>query len=99
MIYITALRQKNSFYLKIKGRNLRNRKIYCIIETLYNALLSLAEKDERVISLKNSCTKNVLRLAILGGRHTEGAFNMTIQGIKEIERKYPKNIEFNERMS
>ena len=99
MIHVTAMKQKNSFYLKIKGRSLRNRKIYSKIETLYNALLSLAEKDSRVRKLKGSALKSSLRLAVTGGQHTEGAFNMALQGIKEIERKYPKNISINERMN
>lgn len=98
MIQVTALGQKNSFYLKIKGGSLRNRKIYSKIETLYNALLSLAEKDDRVIKLKGRSEQNVLRLAIKGGRHTEGAFNMVLSGIREIERKHPRNIAFNERI-
>ncbi len=98
MIQVTALGRKNSFYLKIKGRSLKTRKIYSKIETLYNALLSLAEKDDRVIKLKGSSDQNVLRLAITGGRHTEGAFNMVLSGIRELERKHPKNIAFNERM-
>ena len=97
MIQITALGQKNSFYLKIKGRSLSNRKIYSKIETLYNALLSLAEKDDRVIKLKGSTKQNVLRLAVTGGRHTVGAFNMVLSGIRELERKHPKNIALNER--
>ena len=99
MIQVTALGQKNSFYLKIKGRSLKDRKIYSKIETLYNALLSLAEKDDRVIKLKNTSNQNGLRLAITGGQHTEGAFNMVLSGIREIERKHPKNITFNERMN
>ena len=98
MIHVTALGQKNSFYLKIKGRSVINRKIYSQIETLYNALLSLAERDGRVTKLKGRAEQNVLRLAITGGRHTEGAFNMVLSGIREIERKHPKNIVFNERM-
>ncbi|MBQ8391201.1 MAG: hypothetical protein IJX50_01485 [Clostridia bacterium] len=99
MIQVTALGQKNSFYLKIKGRSLKDRKIYSKIETLYNALLSLVEKDDRVIKLKNTSNQNGLRLAITGGRHTEGAFNMVLSGIREIEREHPKNITLNERMN
>lgn len=98
MIHVTALRKKNSFYLKIKGKSLRNRKIYSKIETLYNALLSLAERDGRVTKLKGRTDNRVMRLAVTGGEHTEGAFNMVLTGIKEIERKHPKNIAFNERM-
>ena len=98
MIHVTALKQKNSFYLKIKGKSLKNRKIYSKIETLYNALLSLAERDGRVIRLKGRTDKRVMRLAVTGGVHTEGAFNMVLQGIREMERKHPKYIAFNERM-
>lgn len=99
MIYVTAMRLKNSFYLKIKRGSRKSKRAYLDIAALYAALLAVAEKDEGVISLKNSCTSDIARLSILGGKYTEGAFNMAIEGIRETERKYPKNVEFNERMN
>ena len=65
---------------------------------LYTALVSLAEKDEGVAFLKNSCERKKLCMGISGSRKMEGAFNMLIQGIKDMERKYPSKIELRERI-
>ncbi|MBQ6937619.1 MAG: ribosomal-processing cysteine protease Prp, partial [Clostridia bacterium] len=95
MIKITAQRQGNRYFLKIKGHAgfSRGKDIVCsAVSALYFALLATAEKDKGVYSLKSREADGYGEIEFIGGINMKGAFNMAMEGFILLARNFPKNV-------
>lgn len=100
MIKIVAMKQHQRYSLRIKGHAgfSKGKDIVCAaVSALYYALAETAQKDEGVYFIKRCESDGSGEIEFTGGKSTEGAFKMALEGFSLLEKNFPKNVKLYER--